>query len=283
MTAVLPPRRRPRMRRIGLWILLIGLTCVFALPLLYMLATAFKTPAESVSPDFRLWPQEPTLGAFRQILGDDSVPVLRWVGNSLLVALAHCALTVVLAVLAAYALARMEFRGRRLMMGVILATMFVPAVVMLIPHFLIVNSLGWLNSYAALIIPGAAGAFGVFFLRQFFAAIPRELEEAAVVDGCTQWSTFARIMLPLARPAVATLVVLSFLASWNDYLWPVFVLFSSDMQTLPSGLRLLQAENSTRYDVMMAGAVIASAPVLALYVVAQRWIIEGVSTSGIKG
>ncbi|EWS82334.1 N-acetyl-D-glucosamine ABC transporter permease [Brachybacterium phenoliresistens] len=283
MTAVLPPRRRPRLRRIGLWVLLIGLTCVFALPLLYMLATAFKTPAESVSADFRLWPQDPTLGAFRQILGDDSVPVLRWVGNSLLVAVAHCALTVVLAVLAAYALARMEFRGRRLMMGVILATMFVPAVVMLIPHFLIVNSLGWLNSYAALIIPGAAGAFGVFFLRQFFAAIPRELEEAAIVDGCTQWSTFARIMLPLARPAVATLVVLSFLASWNDYLWPVFVLFSSDMQTLPSGLRLLQAENSTRYDVMMAGAVIASAPVLALYVIAQRWIIEGVSTSGIKG
>lgn len=283
MTAVLPPRRRPRLRRIGLWVLLIGLTCVFALPLLYMLATAFKTPAESVSADFRLWPQDPTLGAFRQILGDDSVPVLRWVGNSLLVAVAHCALTVVLAVLAAYALARMEFRGRRLMTGVILATMFVPAVVMLIPHFLIVNSLGWLNSYAALIIPGAAGAFGVFFLRQFFAAIPRELEEAAIVDGCTQWSTFARIMLPLARPAVATLVVLSFLASWNDYLWPVFVLFSSDMQTLPSGLRLLQAENSTRYDVMMAGAVIASAPVLALYVIAQRWIIEGVSTSGIKG
>ncbi|WP_114854395.1 carbohydrate ABC transporter permease [Brachybacterium sp. YJGR34] len=284
MSAVLPTRRRPlQPRRIALWVLIIALTAVFAMPLLYMLSTAFKTPAESVSPDFRIWPQEPTLGAFRQILGDDSVPVLRWVGNSLLVAVAHSALTVTLAVLAAYALARMEFRGRRLMMGAILATMFVPAVVMLIPHFLIVNSLGWLNSYAALIIPGAAGAFGVFFLRQFFAGIPRELEEAAIVDGCTQWSTFARIMLPLARPAIATLVVLSFLSSWNDYLWPVYVLFSGDMQTLPSGLRLLQAENTTRYDVMMAGAVIASVPVLALYVAAQRWIIEGVSTSGIKG
>lgn len=266
-----------------MWLGLIVLTLVFALPLVYMAGTAFKTPAESVSADFRLWPKEPTLGAFQHILGDSSVPVLRWVANSLMVAVAHSALTVVLAVLAAYALARMEFRGRGLMMAVILATMFVPAVVMLIPHFLIVNSLGWLDSYAALIIPGAAGAFGVFFLRQFFAAIPKELEEAAIVDGCNQWATFYRVMLPLARPAIATLVVLSFLGSWNDYLWPVFVLFSNEMQTLPSGLRLLQAENSTRYDVIMAGAVIASAPVLALYVFAQRWIIEGVSTSGIKG
>lgn len=277
-------RRRPvRPRRIALWTALILLTVVFALPLLYMLGTAFKTPAESVSAEFRLFPREPTLGAFQHILGDGSAPLLRWVGNSLMVAVAHSALTVVLAVLASYALARLPFRGRRLIMGVILATMFVPAVVMLIPHFLIVNSLGWLNTYAALIIPGAAGAFGVFFLRQFFAAIPKELEEAAIVDGCTQWSTFLRVMLPLARPAVATLVVLSFLSSWNDYLWPVFVLFSSEMQTLPSGLKLLQAENGTRYDVMMAGAVIASVPVLALYVIAQRWIIEGVSTSGIKG
>jgi|SRR5699024_9031232 len=277
-------RRRPlRPRRLLLWAVLILLTAVFALPLVYMLATAFKTPAESVAADFRLLPRDPTLGAFRHILGDASVPVLRWVGNSLLVAVTHSALTVVLAVLASYALARMSFRGRTLIMAVVLATMFVPAVVMLIPHFLIVNSLGWLNTYAALIIPGAAGAFGVFFLRQFFAAIPAELEEAAVVDGCNQWSTFVRVMLPLARPAVATLVVLSFLTSWNDYLWPVFVLFSGEMQTLPSGLRLLQAENGTRYDVMMAGAVIASVPVLALYVIAQRWIIEGVSTSGIKG
>ncbi|MFC0673177.1 carbohydrate ABC transporter permease [Brachybacterium hainanense] len=284
MTRQLPSRRRSlRPRRLALWAVLIGLTCIFALPLVYMAGTAFKTPAESISAEFHLLPQRPTLGAFRHILGDGSTPVLRWVGNSLLVAVAHSALTVVLAVLAAYALARMPFRGRTLIMAVVLATMFVPAVVMLIPHFLIVNSLGWLNSYAALIIPGAAGAFGVFFLRQFFAAIPRELEEAAVVDGCTQWSTFTRVMLPLARPAVATLVVLAFLGSWNDYLWPVFVLFSSEMQTLPSGLRLLQAENGTRYDVMMAGAIIASVPVLALYVLAQRWIIEGVSTSGIKG
>lgn len=283
-TGFRPSRRRPvRPRRIALWAGLIALTCVFGLPLVYMLGTAFKTPAESISSDFHLLPRDPTLGAFQHILGDDSVPVLRWVGNSLLVAVAHSALTVVLAVLASYALARMRFRGRSLIMAMVLATMFVPAVVMLIPHFLIVNSLGWLNSYAALIIPGAAGAFGVFFLRQFFIAIPTELEEASIVDGCTQWSTFTRVMLPLARPAVATLIVLSFLGSWNDYLWPVFVMFSSEMQTLPSGLRLLQAENGTRYDVMMAGAVIASVPVLALYVVAQRWIIEGVSTSGIKG
>lgn len=276
-------RSTVRPGRIAMWAGLALLTCIFALPLLYMAGTAFKTPAEAASSSFRLLPQEPTLGAFEHIFGDGTTPVLRWVGNSLLVASLHSALTVILAVLASYALARMRFRGRNLIFGLVLTTMFVPHVIMLIPHFLIVNELGWLNTFGALIIPGAAGAFGVIFLRQFFAALPTELEEAAIVDGCNQWTIFLRVMLPLARPAVATLVVLSFLTSWNDYLWPVFVMFSNDMVTLPAGLQLLQAENATRNDVMMAGALVASLPVLALYVVAQRFIIEGVSTSGIKG
>ena len=272
------PRRRPR---IGLGVLLVVLTLVFALPLLFMVSTSFKSAVEANALEFRLWPADPTLDAYRSILADE--PVLRWAWNSLLVAVLHAALVVVLATTSAYALARMDFRFKRLLFGLVIATMFVPGVILLIPNFLVVNSLGWLNSYASLVVPGAAGAFGVFSLRQFFMGIPPSLEEAARLDGANQWAIFVRIVLPLARPAVATLAVLSFLASWNDFLWPVFVLFTSDMQTLPAGLAQLQADSGARYDLLMAGAVVASLPVLLVYVLAQRYVIEGVAQGGVKG
>jgi multiple sugar transport system permease protein len=123
----------------------------------------------------------------------------------------------------------------------------------------------------------------VFFLRQFFLQLPRELEEAAVLDGANRWQTFVKVILPLSKPALVTLALLAFLTNWNDFLWPVYVLFSPESQTLPAGLSTLQSANSVRYDLLMAGAVIASVPVLAMYVFAQRFIIEGVSRSGVKG
>jgi multiple sugar transport system permease protein len=272
--------RRPR---VALAVTLLVLTAAVALPLVFMLSTSFKSPQEANALTFSLLPEAPTLSAYREILTDPQIPVLRWLGNSLLTAVLHSALVVVLATTAAYALARMEFRFKRTLFVLIIATMFVPGIIFLIPHFLIVNELGWLNSYASLVVPSAAGAFGVFFLRQFFLGIHGSLEEAAIVDGCNQWGVFWRIMVPLARPAIATLAVLAFLTSWNDFLWPVFVLFSTDMLTLPAGLAQLQNENTTRYDLLMAGGVIASVPVLAVYVLAQRYIIEGVSQGGVKG
>ena len=272
--------RRPR---VALAATLLVLTAAVALPLVFMLSTSFKSPQEANALTFSLLPEAPTLSAYREILTDPQIPVLRWLGNSLLTAVLHSALVVVLATTAAYALARMEFRFKRTLFVLIIATMFVPGIIFLIPHFLIVNELGWLNSYASLVVPSAAGAFGVFFLRQFFLGIHGSLEEAAIVDGCNQWGVFWRIMVPLARPAIATLAVLAFLTSWNDFLWPVFVLFSTDMLTLPAGLAQLQNENTTRYDLLMAGGVIASVPVLAVYVLAQRYIIEGVSQGGVKG
>jgi multiple sugar transport system permease protein len=263
------------------WIVLAALTLVFAIPLLLMVSTSFKSAVEANALEFRLFPAEPTLDAYRAILADQ--PVLRWAWNSFLVAVLHAALVVVLATTSAYALARLEFRFKRVLFGLIVATMFVPGVILLIPNFLVVNELGWLNSYASLVVPGAAGAFGVFFLRQFFLGVSPAIEEAARIDGANQWVIFTRIVLPLARPAVATLSVLAFLSSWNDFLWPVFVLFTSDMQTLPAGLAQLQSDSGTRYDLLMAGAVVAAAPVLLVYVLAQRYIIEGVAAGGVKG
>ncbi|HET6531723.1 MAG TPA: carbohydrate ABC transporter permease, partial [Actinoplanes sp.] len=167
--------------------------------------------------------------------------------------------------------------------GVIITTLFVPAFTLLIPNFLIVDRLGWLDTLWALIVPGAASAFGVFFLRQFFSSLPRELEEAALIEGANSWQIFTKVILPLSKPALATLALISFLSNWNDFIWPVYVLFSPTSFTLPPGLAILQGAYTIDYPVIMAGAALASIPVLIMFVFAQRYIIEGVSRSGLKG
>jgi multiple sugar transport system permease protein len=167
--------------------------------------------------------------------------------------------------------------------AIIVATLFVPPVILIIPNYEIVGRLYWLDTLIAIIVPTAANAFGVFFLRQFFLQLPLELEESATLDGANQWQTFWRVVLPLSRPALATLALLAFLTNWNDFLWPVYVLFSPENQTLQAGLSTLQSANAVRYDLLMAGAVIASVPVLLLFMIAQRFVIEGVSRSGLKG
>jgi multiple sugar transport system permease protein len=215
--------------------------------------------------------------------GREQTPVLRWFLNSLLAAVGQTLLILVTASMAAYALARMEFRGRKLLTVLILATLFIPPVSLLIPNYVIVAELGWLDSLTAVVVPGAADAFGVFFLRQFFVSLPLELEEAAVLDGANRFQIFTRVILPLSKPALATLALLSFLVNWNDFLWPLFVLFSPERLTLQPGLSTLQSAFTTDYATIMVGGVIASVPVLILFIFAQRFIIEGVSRSGFKG
>jgi len=265
------------------YVALILLTLVFISPLIYMLSTSFKTTGDAAAATPQWIPANPTVEAYRQILGNNATPALRWFANSLVSAVLHSALVVATAAMAAYALARLDFPGKKVALAIIVATLFVPPVILLIPNYLIVGQLGWLDTLAAIIVPGAAGAFGVFFLRQFFIGLPRELEEAAALDGATRWQVFWKVVLPLSKPALVTLALLSFLTNWNDFLWPVYTLFSPENQTLSAGLATLQNANSVRYDLLMAGAVIASAPVLVLYVLSQRYIVEGVGRAGLKG
>jgi multiple sugar transport system permease protein len=272
-----------RLRRILQYGVLGVLTLLFISPLVYMLSTAFKTTSDAASPDPQWIPQNPTTQAFEAILGNDGTPVIRWLINSLVAAGLQSLLIVATAALAGYALARMDFAGKKWIFGIIIGTLFIPPVILLIPNYLITSRIGWLDTLAAVIVPGAAGAFGVFFMRQFFLGIPPELEEAAALDGAGRLRTFLTVVVPLSRPALVTLGMLSFLANWNDFLWPVYVLFSPESQTLPAGLATLQNANAVRYDLLMAGAVIASVPVLILYAAAQRFVVEGVSRAGLKG
>jgi multiple sugar transport system permease protein len=280
--------RQDRRRRVVgqiLWYAgLVTLSVVFVAPLVWMLVTSVKTEQDATDLPQRLLPDPFTTGAYDLILRATSdTPVLRWFLNSMLAAGGHALLVLAVAAPAAYALARMSFPGKRAIFGVVIATLFIPGFVFLIPNYLIVDRLGWLDSLWALIVPGAAGAFGVFFLRQFFVSLPGELEEAALIDGANRWQIFTMVALPLARPALATLAVLSFLANWNDFLWPLYVMFTPERLTLPPGLATLQGAYTTNYPVLMAGGVLASVPVLLLFVVAQRYIVEGVARTGLKG
>jgi multiple sugar transport system permease protein len=274
-------RRRPSA---AFWIMVVLLLLLVVVPLLWMVITSFKTVGESQADPPTVVPQDPTGRAYGQILTTGGQnPVLRWALNSFAAASLHALLVVVVASMAGYALARMDFRFKNAIFAVILLTLFVPGFVFLMPNYLLMDNLNWLDTLWALVVPGAAGAFGVFFMRQFFLAIPKELEEVALIDGANAWTVFSRIILPNAKPALATLTVLSFLTNWNDFIWPLFVLFSPERLTLPAGLTLLQGAYTTDYPVIMAGATVAAVPVLILYVFVQRYVIEGVARSGIKG
>ncbi|MDQ2848305.1 MAG: carbohydrate ABC transporter permease [Actinomycetota bacterium] len=283
-----PPARDGRagrvVRKVLLWVLLALLTIIFIAPLLWMLSTSLKSNEDATRLPLSWWPRPFDVTAYQALFQTSSqTPVLRWFANSLGAGVLNTALVVAVDAPAAYALARLDFRGKKPIFGTVIGTIFVPGFVFLVPNFLIVSQLGWLDSLWAIVVPSAGGAFGVFFLRQFFLSLPAELEESAVLDGANHWQIFSRIVLPNAKPALATLAVLSFLTNWNDFLWPVYVLFSPSKLTLPAGLSTLQGAATTNYPIIMAGAVIASVPVLILFVLAQRQVVESVARSGIKG
>jgi multiple sugar transport system permease protein len=278
------PRQSRKRRNPVFWLLMALLTLIILAPLVYMLLTSIKSAVEARSVPPTLLPTEPTLTAFRTLFfADEASPVLRWLLNSVVAATLHSLLVVVICSMAGYALARMEFPFKKVIFGLIIATLFLPGFIFMMPNFEILNRLGWLDTIWAIVVPGAAGAFGVFFMRQFFSTIPMALEESARIDGANQWRIFRSIILPNSRPAIVTLAVISFLANWNDFVFPIYVLFSAERLTLPVGLTKLQGAYTIDYPVIMAGAALASIPVLLLYIFVQRYVIEGVASSGIKG
>jgi multiple sugar transport system permease protein len=278
-----PPEPRTG-RRFPWRALFLGLLALlFLAPLLWMVTTSLKSTAEVSKADLTFLPETPTTEGYEKILGAPQTPVGQWFLNSMIAATAQTLLVLVVATMAAYALARLSFPGKRIITALILATLFVPPISLLIPNYVIVSQLGWLDSLTAVIVPGAAGAFGVFFLRQFFLSMPIELEEAALLDGASRWKIFLTVIVPLSRPALATLALLTFLANWNDFLWPLYVLFSPERLTIQPGLSTLQSAYTTDYATILAGGAIASIPVLILFLISQRFVIEGIARGGLKG
>jgi multiple sugar transport system permease protein len=276
-------RTQQLLARIAIYTVLTIFALLFLLPLFWMLSTSFKPKAEWFTRELYWIPRTFTTRNYELLLNNPSTPIFRWFFNSLVVATIFTVLTLIIDSLAAYAYARMEFPGRKQLFALLLATLFMPGIMFLVPNFLTIYRLGLLNNYIGVIIPGLAGVFGVFFLRQFFETIPRDIEESAQIDGASPFQIFVRIALPLAKPALATLGIITFLASWNDFLWPLLILKDRALQTLPPGLRTLQGAYTSEYGQMMAGAVIAAVPVLVLYIILQRYIVESVATTGLAG
>ncbi len=207
--------------------------------------------------------------------------MLRWFLNSSVVAVTFSVLAVTICVLAAYPLARFEFRGQRIYTMAMLVTMVVPGIVLLVPNYVIVDRLGWTDTYAAVIFPGLGGVFGVLLLRQFFLSLPRELEEAAVMDGASSLQVLRHVIVPLSKPVVITLLVMSFMGSWNDYFWPLITLYSPQMRTLPVGMAALQGRYIHSYGAMMAGAVMIALPSILLFILVQKYYIQSIAQTGI--
>ena len=262
-------------------IVLMPLAAVMLLPLAWMLVTSIETLAESrhfpptIVPSGIHWENYPN--------ALDSAPFGRFFANSLVVTLASVAGNLVFCSLAGYAFARLRFFGRDVIFIVLLATLMVPFQVTMIPTFLIVQHLGLVNSLGALIAPNLVTPFGIFLLRQFFRTLPVDLEEAARIDGCSRLGVLFRVVLPLSMPALATLGIVTFLWTWNDFLWPLIAISSTDQSTVQLGLASFQGAHQTRWTLLMAGNVVALAPMLLVFVFAQRWFVQSIAATGVKG
>ncbi len=263
------------------YILLSTVSLVMIFPFIWMVFTAFKGNQEVYVYPPTFFPQEFHWDNFSHVL--ETVPFVRFYFNSLLVTILITVSQVITSALAAYAFARIEFFGRNFLFILYLATLVIPNQVTMLPLFLLVSRLGWIDTYQALVIPFLANAFAVFFLRQFFAGLPRELEDAARVDGAGRLRILMQIILPLARPALATITLFIFLSEWDSYLWPLIVTNTQAMRTLPIGLRFFVEESGAQLNYMMAGALMAVIPIILLFFAAQRQFIEGIAMTGTKG
>ena len=261
--------------------LLIALAFSMIFPYLWMLANSFKSRTDFFTNPYSVIPMPPTLSTYYDALTIGRMGV--YLGNSILYAAAVLVVQLFIDSLAAYSFARVDFPGRETLFLAVLATLMLPGSVTLIPTFLIAHGLGLTNSFTGVVLPGFAGAFGIFLLRQFFLNIPRELEDAARIDGSGFFGTYWRIMLPLAKPAMVTLGVFIFLNEWSSFVWPLIILSDWKKYPVTVGIALFRDVNQINWPAVFAGSTIVSFPIVILFVLAQEYIIGGISLSGLKG
>ncbi|MFD0442037.1 carbohydrate ABC transporter permease [Streptomyces indonesiensis] len=256
-------------------------TAVTLTPIVMMVLVAFQSDTESMAARPSFWPgswHPENIGrAF------DLVPLGRYLLNTVFFAGGTALLETVTAALAAYAFARLRFRGRSVLFGVYLTTLMIPSQVTLIPQFILVAKLHGVDTWPGMILPHAFTALGVFLLRQFFLGVPRDYEEAARLDGANRWQTFIRVIVPLAVPAIATLAVFKFISQWNNLLWPLVISNSDSTRTAAVGLQVFQSTNGTQWNLLLMAAAITTVPLIVLFFLTQRWFVKGITMSGLGG
>jgi len=285
-TGVVTKRAAPRRRRFSGWrlvlLMVLGLGALIMLvPFLYTVSTALKANAFVFTPDFI--PREPTLQNFADAWNSNNFQ--RYFLNSLKVATIASLLTVAIATTQAYAFARLQFPGKNLVFNLYLITMMIPGMLFIIPQFLQARELGLLNSHLGLIVFYVVGSipFQTFLLRGFFETIPRAMEEAAYVDGAGRFTTFLRVVLPLAGPAVGTSFIFAFLGNWDEFTWALTIINDASLRTLPIAIRLFQGQHASQWGLVFAASLIALVPVIIVFFAFQRSFVRGVATGGVKG
>ena len=271
--------RLPLSTQLGLHLLLLAGSALVLLPFVIMLFVSLMPKEVILSRAFEL--RLISLQNYFALF--EAVPFGRFYGNSLFVAIATTLIQIVTASLAAFAFARLRFRGRDALFLVYLATLMIPFQVTMIPNFILIRYLRWYDTYQALILPSAFSVFSTFLMRQYFMSVPLDLDEAARMDGAGSWRIWAQIIMPLSGPVLATLAIFNFQASWNDFLWPLVITNSMAMRTIPVGLSSFQGEFNTEWNLLMAGSVIALLPILIIYIIGQNWFVRGIAFSGIGG
>lgn len=277
----LQPRRPFRWFGIFLYIMLALFTISALGPFIFSFLSSFKTFAHILDFPPTLLPQPWTWANYQALLNEPSFS--RWILNSFIYGAGAAVLNVLFSAMAGYALSRLRFRGRETIFVITLAVMMIPIPVIIIPKFLVMNGLGLINTFLALFLPVMAQPFSVFLMVQFMKRLPTELEEAAMIDGASRWTIFSRVILPLVKPALTAVAILSFQAAWNDFLWPLLVLDSRDMYTLPLGMFYFQRAHYTEYNLLIAGSMFNTLPMLLLFFIFQRYFIEGATSSAVKG
>ena len=273
-------RRRGRAGYLARLALAIVIAAVIIFPLYWMVVVALSSRADLLSGDLRLWPRAFTTENFDRVLS--SFPVATWFGNSVAISLVVALITVTVSLLAGYAFAQLRFRGSNWLFLLALSTLMLPVQVIMVPLFRLVSNAHLYGTYWAVILPTAASAFGVFLSRQFILAIPRDLIDAARIDGAGQLQVFTKIVLPLSKPLIAVLFFMSLLQTWNDFAWPLIALKQNELFTLPIGLLYLQGQFGSDYGATMAFALLNVGPMVVLFLVFQRYFVQGFARSGIR-
>lgn len=259
------------------YLILIGGAVIMLMPFLWMLSTSLKSDSATMvmPPEFIV--KHPIIANYKAVITD--YPMITFLKNSVIVAVLTTVFQIFNGALAGFAFGRMRFKGKNVLFLIILSTMMIPSQVTMIPQFVLLKYLGWLNTYLGLIVPNVFGAFSIFLMKQAFENLPDALEEAAAIDGANLWTIFWKVDLPQTRATIATLTIFNFMQSWNNYLWPLIVTNSDEKATLPLGLALMQGQYTTNWNLVMAGVVISVIPILMVYLIAQKQFIQGMTMS----
>jgi len=270
-----------KLQKVLFYAILLFMTLIYLGPFLFSLSISFNADSDVFSWPIKLLPERWTLQNYANVWKE--LPFSIWLLNSVIITGVQTVTNVFFSALAGFAFARLTFPGRNVLFSLLLASLMIPGITLLVPKFIILNELGFINSYPGLILPGLVSVVNIFLMKQFFETIPKDLEEAALIDGCSYFRIFWQIFVPISKPALAAVAIYTFQGSWNEFLWPVIVSTTNDMFTLPVGMSFLKNEFSVQWPLLMASTILISIPTLIIFIIFQRYFVQGVASAGLKG